>query len=968
MAPLRILLCCLALLGGPLHGQQHSLRFFGNGTGQIDRVKVPLDNPHRPVDVGGDFTVEFWMRGTAWENQGVVAAQANGDGWITGNVIIDRDVFGSGDFGDWGIAVGNNGRLGFGVDRAGSGLTIITDSGNVLDGAWHHVAVTRANGTGAMAIYVDGARLATGTGPTGDVSYRDGRATSWSNSDPYLVFGAEKHDAEDIYGGSYPSFSGWLDEVRISTSVRYTGAVVTRPDAPFVTDAATTGLWHFDEGSGDQVGDGSGATGGPSHGSREFGGTPNAGPLWSSDSPFALTALVDFGREDFPTASPDANGRHWNNLVTDSILSPTATLPNLLNTAGLPTGVAVSVSSFGAGANTNGSTAPDPAALGALGVASATRDGFFIAAGNTATVTISGLASNGLHRLVFFGSRDAADARTTRFSAQGAGLPVIGTVQTSGTGIGIAPEPNANRAFAAVMDGVQPAAGGQVVVTVSVDGGAFGYLGAWAIERSGTAGNAAPVASAVAWEGALRPGSNLQGRYLFSDADGDAESGTLFQWERSATGEGGGMAIGGAQSPDYTPAAEDAGQYLRLIVTPGAAAGATPGTAAASAWRGPLGATGALSVFHIGNSFTRWGDVPAQLAAFAAARARPQVWGDQIRDGEGLGYHWSNGLPGGVWTRGTPSRTELATASWDALVLQPMSREFLPQNQAAFLANADLFDDLADANGTRLFLYAYWPYSSEPVDTQDAINAAFENVRAGLSTDGPPVRIIPAGEAFRRVSQEVDAGTLTGISRAALYRDDLHPSDAGYYLAALVHYAVIHQLSPVGLPAAGISSDPDSSAPVPLAPALAAGLQRIAWEVARALPASGITRGRFDTWAATNLPAGLRERESIPFADGITNLERWAFGILPADRSGTGTQPAVVREDPAGGVRITYRIGADAEDSGLAISEQWSTDLTDWSLPPPQGMVRERSGEEVVLTIPTPATRLFFRAVAVFPQ
>jgi hypothetical protein len=38
-----------------------ALRFCGNGFGDIDRVKISIDAPPRPADVGvGDFTVEFW--------------------------------------------------------------------------------------------------------------------------------------------------------------------------------------------------------------------------------------------------------------------------------------------------------------------------------------------------------------------------------------------------------------------------------------------------------------------------------------------------------------------------------------------------------------------------------------------------------------------------------------------------------------------------------------------------------------------------------------------------------------------------------------------------------------------------------------------------------------------------------------------------------------------------------------------
>ena len=94
-------------------------------------------------------------------------------------------------------------------------------------------------------------------------------------ADPTRVFGAEKHDA----GSAYPSFDGWLDDVRISTGVRYS-APLARPGAPLVIDATTAALYRFDEGAGTFVGD----AGGTSPGSRQVGG-PNSGQQWSTDVP-----------------------------------------------------------------------------------------------------------------------------------------------------------------------------------------------------------------------------------------------------------------------------------------------------------------------------------------------------------------------------------------------------------------------------------------------------------------------------------------------------------------------------------------------------------------------------------------------------------------------------------------------------------------------------------------------------------
>ncbi|MGH7292520.1 MAG: LamG-like jellyroll fold domain-containing protein, partial [Myxococcota bacterium] len=255
-----------------------SLRFNGTGSDDIDRVKIALGNPARPVDVGGDFTLEFWMKSSAGNASG--ACVAGSDGWINGNIIFDRDVFGTGDDGDYGLSLfGTGGRLAFGVARGGSAQTIC-GTANVANGAWHHVAVTRASGSGAMRLFVDGQLDASGTGPTGDVGYRNGRATSFPDSDPFLVIGAEKHDA----GAAFPSYHGWIDEVRLSRVVRYAGAF-SAPAAPFTTDPNTAALFHFDEGNGNGVLDAALAGGGPSHGVRRVDDPPNW-PQWSTDIPF----------------------------------------------------------------------------------------------------------------------------------------------------------------------------------------------------------------------------------------------------------------------------------------------------------------------------------------------------------------------------------------------------------------------------------------------------------------------------------------------------------------------------------------------------------------------------------------------------------------------------------------------------------------------------------------------------------
>lgn len=227
-----------------------ALRFFGTNTDDRDRVKLPLgplDAQGRltgssPVNIGGDFTIEFWMRAEAAENS---AGACAGQGWYYGNIIIDRDVFGD-DIPDYGIAL-CAGRIVFGVNTGNNDHLLVGET-VVTTNQWHHVAVTR-NMTGQMRIFVDGQLDGSTNGPAGDLAYPLGRTTDWPLSDPYLVFAAEKHD----YPGSL-GFAGYLDDIHLSSVVRYTSAF-QRPDAPHQADQHSVALYRFDEGEGRTITD-----------------------------------------------------------------------------------------------------------------------------------------------------------------------------------------------------------------------------------------------------------------------------------------------------------------------------------------------------------------------------------------------------------------------------------------------------------------------------------------------------------------------------------------------------------------------------------------------------------------------------------------------------------------------------------------------------------------------------------------
>jgi hypothetical protein len=264
-----------------------SIRFYGfhnsdHEAPDSDRIKIPLGNINsngeltssRPVNVSGDMTLEFWMKANPGDNDA-----PNCDGWYYGNIIIDRDIFGNGDYGDYGVAI-CDGKLvvGFSV---GSDDRLLKGHVTVTDGQWHHVAVTRAN-SGLVRLYIDGQLDNEMLGPSGRIDYRLNRSTSYPNSDPYLVLGAEKHD----YPGSR-YYNGWLDDLRLSNVVRYSGSF-SRPTAPHTLDSNTIALYRFDEGSGTTINDSTPGNQSPGELKPRTGGADH----WSSDTPFNANGVL----------------------------------------------------------------------------------------------------------------------------------------------------------------------------------------------------------------------------------------------------------------------------------------------------------------------------------------------------------------------------------------------------------------------------------------------------------------------------------------------------------------------------------------------------------------------------------------------------------------------------------------------------------------------------------------------------
>jgi len=257
----------------------HAIRFHGTGVGppgQQDRILIPVDDNQpgaqsTPLDVGADFTFEFWLKGALADN----ATQHAGGGlefndysWIEGNIVIDRDVW-CGTERNFGLSL-MGGKVRFGVgegDAGGSSAWTIEGNADVLDGQWHHIAAIRDAQLGQLSIVVDGVLdFTSSTGVSqADLSYPDVGIPVTGNCNTgqltpygwYLVLAAEKHDA----GSAYPSFNGFLDEFRVWNVARSVPEVAA--NRFLVVSAASPGLvghYRFEEGGGQVVSDSSSAS------------------------------------------------------------------------------------------------------------------------------------------------------------------------------------------------------------------------------------------------------------------------------------------------------------------------------------------------------------------------------------------------------------------------------------------------------------------------------------------------------------------------------------------------------------------------------------------------------------------------------------------------------------------------------------------------------------------------------------
>lgn len=256
-------------------------------------------------------------------------------------------------------------------------------------------------------------------------------------------------------------------------------------------------------------------------------------------------------------------------------------------------------------------------------------------------------------------------------------------------------------------------------------------------------------------------------------------------------------------------------------------------------------------VMFIGHSLVNF-HMPAMLADVAHSLGVQHEHAAHIQDGAPLKHNWERHEQ----ARGTDARKALPTGRYDVVVLteavdlDDMIRWMEPAEyggrfyRLAVEANPDV----------RVFLYETW-HDRNLVRRGPLGCSRGGDWRAYLDDDlgkwegiaddiarahrGPPVAVVPGGQAMARLVDEIRAGQVPGIdNERSLFSDTVHLSPLGNYFIALVQFSTIYRRSPEGATAAPRDAE-GRVHEVPVSSARA--LQRIAWDVVRGYAWSGVT-------------------------------------------------------------------------------------------------------------------------------
>jgi hypothetical protein len=240
----------------------------------------------------GDFTIEGWVYPTALSGFQTIAAHWDTTANSTASYALYYDA---------------SGVIGLDTSSTGADEVPVMGTGKVVANKWNHVAATFTASTKTVAFFKDGAAAGSST-----VAFNHVAATTGV---PFTI-GALAMSPADVGVRDPQSVIGYVDEVRLSSNVRYTTAFT--PAKALTPDASTLALFHLDEGSGATAADASSAGNAAtlSNGATFFASCP-------AGCGAPMPTVPNFTSGAFLICNADAGPLVWHGLMTFTSAVPT---------------------------------------------------------------------------------------------------------------------------------------------------------------------------------------------------------------------------------------------------------------------------------------------------------------------------------------------------------------------------------------------------------------------------------------------------------------------------------------------------------------------------------------------------------------------------------------------------------------------------------------------------------------------
>jgi hypothetical protein len=266
-----------------------------------------------------------------------------------------------------------------------------------------------------------------------------------------------------------------------------------------------------------------------------------------------------------------------------------------------------------------------------------------------------------------------------------------------------------------------------------------------------------------------------------------------------------------------------------------------------------------LKVYHLGHSLVGK-DMPYMLEQLAGEGHR---YHSQLGWGATLKSHWEPDVPvNGFESENFPPAYRdvveaIESQEYDAFVLTEMVeiRAAIKYFDSAKYLSKFSEKIHQDSPDTRIYFYETWHEVNDPEGWINRLDNDLPRYweqeilyKSLAKLDGEvTIYMIPAGQVLSRFFKEVEKIGGVGEIKAAedIFAttdegklDPIHINDIGSYFIALIHYAVLYQKSPEGLPFQ--LKKRDGSAAVAPSAEVAALMQKITWEVVKDFPKTGI--------------------------------------------------------------------------------------------------------------------------------